>query len=118
MFPTSDADFDGPFALLQIVRTFFMLITSSDADRIGCFAHSFTDCTCFVSYVPDDNRPANLDTSRCRREDYWFIRVGLHVTNVRFLFRLFLPLFFWFWSPYLSCPSILLSLCFHSAFFR
>jgi hypothetical protein len=49
IFPTSDADFVGPFALLQIVRTFLMLTTSSDADQIRCFAHLFTACTCFVS---------------------------------------------------------------------
>ena len=38
MFPTSDADFVGPFALLQIVRTFLMLLhqmlTESDVSLI------------------------------------------------------------------------------------
>src|ERR1700733_6911493 len=40
--------FVGRFALLQIART-LMLTTSSDAGRIGCFAHSFRLRALFLS---------------------------------------------------------------------
>jgi len=51
IFPTSDADFVGPFALLEIVRTFLMLLhqmlTESDVSLI----HSQSVCALFHSLI-------------------------------------------------------------------
>ena len=69
-------------------------------------SHMNAHTTAFFESKPPHCLTSGIDwpvtVSHCRREDYWFIQVGLPVTNVRFPFRLFLPLFFWFRSPYLS----------------